>query len=53
MLGWWTVWGGVGGDDGGCEVEEGGGRGRSRPLDSRGDLMQTESGGGGGCESEG
>lgn len=39
MSGWWTVWGGAGGDGGGCEVEEGGGRGCSRPLDSRGDPM--------------
>lgn len=41
------------GDGGDREVEEGGGRDRSRLPDSRGDPAQTEGGDAGGCESEG
>lgn len=43
----------MGGDGGGCEVEEGGGRDHSPLLGSRGDPGQTEGGDVGGCESEG
>lgn len=42
---------GEGGGD--CEVEGGGGRGRSRLLDSRGAPGKTQGGDAGGCESEG
>lgn len=42
----------MGGDDGGCEEEEGGDRG-SHLLDSRADLGQTEGGDVGGCVDEG
>lgn len=38
---------------GGCEAEVGGGRGRSRLLDSRCDSEKGEGGGVGGCEGGG
>lgn len=50
---WWRVLGGAGGDGDDCEVEEGGDRVRSHPLDSKGDPGRTEGGDVGGCESEG
>lgn len=43
----------MGGDGGGCEVEEGDDMDCSHLLDSRGEEGQTKGDDAGGCESEG